>query len=116
MADLAKEIDGIMYDPLESLYLDDFCLGRTENGSLWQVMMMTKGRNFFLCIFGLPENEVPSLPIIKDLAKDLEIVAMTEAKAIERFDSKYWDKSPGRFKEYAEQDIEEFLEDSECEQ
>lgn len=116
MVSLVRTIDGIEYDVSEALWLDTFCLGYTENGVLWQDICVTVDRSFFLFIYEIPENTELSIPVLKQVVKDFEIVAITAEQAIERYESKYWEKDTGRFDMYAKESIEEFIEESKCDQ
>ena len=104
-----KGILGTMaYDIENDLLLDEFCLGKTsEEKHLMQLLFMTSRKEYYMMLVELPDNEQY---VFRDLGHG-EIFALTEELAIERFNTKFWDRNDGRFQEFAIDMIDEFLEE-----
>jgi hypothetical protein len=106
---MISTINGITYDTDKAFPFDDSCLGRTDTGYLWQMLLISKTGNFFMLLSEAPENLSPNLASITKG----EIISLTKELAIERFETRLFDKSPGTFKKFAVEEINEYLSEEE---
>ncbi len=98
-------INGVYYNTKDALPFNDYCLGRTKSGYLYQILLVTPREDYFMILAMFPENVQPCLPNLRDA----EIFALTKEEAIGRYESRFCGACKGDFNKYEARSIQEFL-------
>ncbi|AEC02051.1 hypothetical protein [Parasphaerochaeta coccoides] len=105
---MQKTINGVMYDMETAMCVDEFCIGRTTQSYLWQLIMVSPEGEFFLVF--TEANSIEELYPISAITEG-EIIALTKGDAKNRLETKHWQWEKGRFNEFIAAHIKEFLEE-----